>query len=515
MNSRNSHRISNSELMDKIKGGWTGKSYGCMMGEPMEYVAQGEIYEGTLAIASDAPSLWLQHEDDLYVNMAFLEVMRDKGLDATSDDYAKVFRESKFMLWHANGQARQNINAGIAPALCGHPCYNPHADDIDFQIECDFIGLICPGLPRSAQSIADRVGHLMNYGEGYYAGVFLAALYAAAFIETDLIAMIKLAQKSIPEDCSYNRIINDLLGWYEEFPDDWRATWQRLENKWNNDLCPWAKTDAGRFNIQGHFNGAYILLGVLYGKGDYLESIRICTRCGQDTDSNAGNCGGIMGTFIGYNRLPQIVKDKLDPYMEREYVYTSLSINSASDLCYELALENLRRHGGTLDDEGVTIAVQPFSFEGEREVSFIDMSFVDALKVDDARLKRHGNWGNDPAKGYHAGAEELISSSTKGDYIEATFNGTCVYMQGNLHSSYGIADVYIDDKLVQSGDLYIDSQWDNCIQSTAVWVTGLEDAQHTLRVVVSGRKNEKSNGIEIALGRLVSYRGRVAALPSE
>ena len=38
----------------------------------------------------------------------------------------------------------------------------------------------------------------MNYGEGYYAGVFLAAIYSAAFIETNVMKMIRMAQKRFP-----------------------------------------------------------------------------------------------------------------------------------------------------------------------------------------------------------------------------------------------------------------------------------------------------------------------------
>ena len=134
----------------------------------------------------------------------------EKGLDAAAEDLLG-YSASKFMLWHANGQARQNVREGIPPHLSGHPFYNPHADDIDFQIECDFIGLICPGMPQKAGVIADRVGHIMNYGEGYYAGLFLASLYAAAFVEEDLISMIAKASTSIPADCDYAAMLADLL----------------------------------------------------------------------------------------------------------------------------------------------------------------------------------------------------------------------------------------------------------------------------------------------------------------
>ena len=97
------------------------------------------------------------------------------------------------MLWHANGQARQNLLEGIPPGLSGHPYYNPHADDIDFQIECDFIGIISPGLPKVALEIANKVGHLMNYGDGYYAGAFLTVLYTYAYFESDRVKLIQMA----------------------------------------------------------------------------------------------------------------------------------------------------------------------------------------------------------------------------------------------------------------------------------------------------------------------------------
>ena len=89
----------------------------------------------------------------------------------------------------------------------------------------------------------------------------------------------------------------------------------------------------------------------------------------------------------------------------------------------------------------------------------------------------------------------------------------CIYMQGNLHSNYGMIDIYIDDEFVQRRDMFIERQWDNCLQSTAVWITGLESFQHTLKVVISEEKNGYSTGTDIDLGRVVYYRGSVAPLP--
>ena len=46
------------ELKNKIFGGWTGKSYDAMMGQPMEFAAQGEIYQGSLDIYPESPSVY-------------------------------------------------------------------------------------------------------------------------------------------------------------------------------------------------------------------------------------------------------------------------------------------------------------------------------------------------------------------------------------------------------------------------------------------------------------------------
>ena len=509
--------LGKKKLKNKILGGWTGKSYGAMMGQPMEFAAQGEIYQGSLDIHPESPKVWLHNEDDLYTNMAFLEVLRDKGLDASQEDFADVFRQSKFMLWHANGQARQNLLAGIPPNLAGHPQYNPHADDIDFQIECDFIGIISPGLSKSANLICDKVGHIMNYGDGYYAGAFLSSLYTYAYLDTNIPNIIRRALKSIPAQCSYAKIINDILDWYDKNPDDWRKTWEKLEDKWNFDLCPWAKSDPPsrqggiieKFNIQGHFNGAYILIGLLYGKGDYLEAIKICTRCGQDTDSNVANCGGIMGIITGYHDLPLITKNELAPYMDRDYNFTSLSIESASSLSYDLAIKNICQNGGYISGDHVHIKTQEHEFQGQHEISFIDFDFADIFTIHphlSPELHFHGSWTIDETH------KDLLTSDRAGDYVEVEFTGTCVYMQGNLHERFGILDVYIDDKLVQTRDMYTPSEYNNSVQSTAVWITNLPDAKHVLKVVATGRKRDESKGIGIQLGRVISYTGHVTEL---
>src|ERR1700680_545966 len=59
------------------------------------------------------------------------------------------------------------------------------------------------------------------------------------------------------------------------------------------------------FNIDAKLNGGYIALGLLYGKGDFWNTLEIATRAGQDSDCNPSNACGILGVMLGYKKIPE------------------------------------------------------------------------------------------------------------------------------------------------------------------------------------------------------------------
>lgn len=355
--------ISKAELMDKIKGGWAGQTIGCTYGGPTEFKYCGTMIQDYVPIEwpdgyikwwyENAPGLY----DDVYMDLTFVDVFDRLGLDAPVDSFAMAFATAGYTLWHANQAARYNILQGIMPPASGHWLNNPHADDLDYQIEADYAGLMSPGMPNTASEISDKIGHIMNYGDGWYGGVYVGAMYALAFVSDDVEFIVTEALKTIPAQSTYRACMEDVIRWYRQYPTDWKRTWFECEKKWSQDIgCPDGVFVP--FNIDAVINSAYILIGLLYGEGDFYKTMDIATRCGQDSDCNPASAAGILGTMLGYSRIPDAWMKNLKEVEDLNFAYTTLSLNKTYRMSFDQALQVIERNGGEIKGEEITLVCQ-------------------------------------------------------------------------------------------------------------------------------------------------------------
>jgi len=282
-----SRRISVADYVDKMKGGWIGQMAGVGWGAPTEFQSRGAILPADKMPQWNPEMINQFGQDDIYVEMTFVRTLELHGMDVSIRQAGIDFANSGYPLWHANNEGRTLLRSGVAPPDSGHPKFNKHADDIDYQIESDFSGLIAPGLPNVVIELGEKFGRLMNYGDGLYGGQLIGGMYAEAFFEDDIEKIVQAGLACIPKGSQYYECISDLLKWYRENPDNWEKTWQLIEQKYqDNPDYRRASCDKGEFNIDAKINGAYIVMGLLYGKGHPDQTIVISTRCGQDSDCN-------------------------------------------------------------------------------------------------------------------------------------------------------------------------------------------------------------------------------------
>jgi len=360
----NVRRLPVKEYMDKMKAGWVGQMAGVGWGGPTEFRSRGVIMPAQQVPKWNPGRINQFGQDDIYVEMTFLRTLEQYGLEASIRQAGIDFAASGYSLWHANSAGRGNLRRGIAPPDSGHPKFNRHADDIDYQIEADYSGLIAPGLPNLAIELGEKFGRLMNYGDGLYGGQFVGGMYAEAFFETDMVKIVEAGLRCIPAKSQYAEMVRDMLRWYKDDPKGWQKTWHLAEEKYHKNpkythrLCsgPGGK---GAGSIDAKLNGAYIIMGLLYGKGDPDQTIIISTRCGQDSDCNPANSGGVLFTTIGFSKLPERFTSALNP--KGKFSHTPYNFPTLIAVCEKLVRQAVQRAGGRIekDAKGEEVFVIP------------------------------------------------------------------------------------------------------------------------------------------------------------
>lgn len=117
------------------------------------------------------------------------------------------------------------------------------------------------GMVNTASDFSDKIGHIMNYGDGWYGGVYMGAMYALAYVNNDIYTIVTEALKTIPEQSKFHRCITDVIKYWKQYPDDWRKCWLEIENRHAFEIgCPEGVFNA--FNIDATINAAYCVMGL-------------------------------------------------------------------------------------------------------------------------------------------------------------------------------------------------------------------------------------------------------------
>ena len=385
-------QLSTKDYEDKVAGGWVGQAIGVLYGQWTEGKWQGEIVPFDLEdwyrikpeideqirairdrderrkflkkVINDKANTWeiwtpdkMSDQDDLYVEFMFLHAIEKYGLDVTGTEVAEEWIRylDPNRIWCANKGAYENFIKDIWPPMSGNPRNTIWGDAIDFQIEADLFGLISPGLPRVSNTWGDKIGHIMNYGDGVYAGMAVAAMYTEAFFESNPRKLAEYSLKAIPVESGYAKMVRDVLDLHQRY-SDWQDAWKKLEPKWG-------RKDGGLVSgVDVRINGAYIYMGLLYGKGDFWKSMDISMRCGRDSDCNPSNVAGILGTVAGLNGIPEkwrILKDlPIENKAIKEIYPPLMQWDDILDATIEVGKWNVLQNGGYIDNESFYIPFQ-------------------------------------------------------------------------------------------------------------------------------------------------------------
>jgi len=111
--------------------------------------------------------------------------------------------------------------------------------------------------------------------------------------------------------------------------------------------------------VECKINGAYVLMGLLYGKGVLDETMKIACSCGEDSDCNPSSAGGVLFTTLGFPKLPERFTKELNE--KTMFSFTAYNVPALLNVCEKLARQAIVKEGGKIEKspEGEEVFVIP------------------------------------------------------------------------------------------------------------------------------------------------------------
>ena len=345
--------LSDTALLDKFHGAWTGRSVGCALGKPPEilgilghnggkgraaikqylsnrndwpltdFFSQQALEEdkGVTLMCPDSCReniAYMEPDDDIHYSLIGLKVLEEKGLDFSWKDIADTWNRSLpyTAICTAETQAILNYNLCVPHPFVrrGSPRVtaeftrnhnNPYRELIGAQIRADGWAYCCAGNPELAAELAWRDAHWTHSANGIYGEMMMAAMIAASFVETDPARLVEIGLSEIPKNCKLSEAVHQALVWIEEC-EHFEAFMDRLEEKYQ-DMNP----------IHTVNNMLIVIMSLFYGDMNPDKSIATAVMAGLDTDCNGASVGSIVGIASGKAHfgggLQQRLNDTIKP----------------------------------------------------------------------------------------------------------------------------------------------------------------------------------------------------------
>ena len=298
-------KIENS-FKSKILGCWMGKNIGGTLGAPMEWKREANDVTFYLQDLKGEPV----PNDDLDIQLLWLTALEEYGPDLTVYDLASVWQNYVTPHWAEYGNAKVNMRMGLVPPFSGIN-HNVYKDSCGAFIRSEIWACIAPGDPHLAVKYAYNdaiIDH--GDGEGMYAEVFCAAVQSAAFIESDILKLIDIGMSYIPEDCGVAKAIREVFEAHKKGLSPAETRDIVLKKHRGRAYGPICEADIAKGFLEGRqgydvpSNIAIIMMGLLYGEGDFSKTLCIAVNQGEDTDCTAATLGALWGIIHGIEKIP-------------------------------------------------------------------------------------------------------------------------------------------------------------------------------------------------------------------
>ena len=308
---------------DKIYGCWLGKCVGGNIGAPYEGMKQ-------------RISLKYSHEmvekiipnDDLDLQILWLDLLEEKGWDITPEDMAKVFAENCPYAPGEYAYFKKNYAKGIMPPMSGTFNNEFFGQGMGSPIRSEIWACLFHDDVEKAIKYAKMdslLDHLAN-GESVNGEIFLTALECYCFKGGTAKELVQKALTHLPESSKLKTAISDLIVWCNQTKD--MAEIQR------RILCCYGHSES----CMAMENICILIAAFLIHGENFIDGVIEAVNCGFDADCTAATLGSIVGILLGGEKMKALFGVDDMPYkLGVKSSRTDLSVSALTKSVVELA----------------------------------------------------------------------------------------------------------------------------------------------------------------------------------
>lgn len=262
--------------------------------------------------ADDDTDIEYMYQELLFVNKTSLLT----GVQIRDGWIKHIRSEEENFLWVSNQRAFDLMKQDIIPPETSNPEINPDYDMIDAQLTTEIFGLFAPSRPDMAIKMAKLPIQTTARYNAQWISEFYVSMHSLASsidkektIKENLMWMADQSRKILPED-SYSAKMYDYVKSEYLTGMEWESIRDNIYQRYQVEGKDGYDITSRNIYCNGCFaagiNFAASLVSLFCGEGDLIETIKIGSLAGWDSDNPTATWGGLLGFMIGKDGVEKI-----------------------------------------------------------------------------------------------------------------------------------------------------------------------------------------------------------------
>jgi hypothetical protein len=276
-------------------------------------------------VFADADSVW-GADDDTDIEYIYQEVLLSNKTSILTGEQIRdgwlkhIKQDEENFLWVSNQKAFDLMKDGLIPPATGDPKNNPEYEMIDAQLTTEIFGLFAPTRPDIALSMASLPIQTTAREDSQWISEFYVALFSLASatdeslpLKDQIFMMAEQAKKQLPDTSYALKMYEFVKSKYDE-GISWEQARDSVYYRYQVNQSDGYDLTSRNLYCNGCFaagiNFAASLISLFYGEGDLIETIKIGTLAGWDSDNPTASWGGLIGFMTGIDGIEKAFSRK-------------------------------------------------------------------------------------------------------------------------------------------------------------------------------------------------------------